>query len=385
MDFFSNQEKGLQERYIELLSVCASFSNLFSDSDIPFLYYRTHENIFCEAFEAINVARDDISIDAKKQNIGIGLKTFLHANGKTFQKIAEFDKQLKNIDVSNKLDFIKAISDSRNKRIAFAKNVHNLENLIYHLTTREDHKLLIFEEPMDMIDVDNLKINKSSNTSILFNDGINEYNFNFSKSTLLKRFVCPQSRVIKSFEVNILEKPFNVLLNFHKTIDTFFPEPKHIKQKDYIVLPLYNPRNKDVEKRSGLNQWNANGRKRNENEVYIPIPSWIHKVKNNFFTYNTNDYKTLPFTVLLPDGKKLSMKVCQSGGKALMSNPNSLLGIWILREVLNIPVGTPVTRELLDIIGIDSIKLTKMDANTYKMSFLKTGSFELFERMYRRN
>lgn len=33
--FFSNQEKELQERYIELLSVCASFSNLFSDSDVP--------------------------------------------------------------------------------------------------------------------------------------------------------------------------------------------------------------------------------------------------------------------------------------------------------------------------------------------------------------
>ncbi len=383
--FFQTQEERLQNRYIELLSVCASFSNLFSYSYVPFLYYRTHENIFCEAFEAINVARDDISIDAKKENIGIGLKTFLHSNGRTFQKIAEFDKHTKTIDISNKLDLIKAISSCRNKRIEFAKNVHNLDYLIYHLTTREDHKLLIFEQPMSMIDIDNLKINKSTTTSILFDDGINEYNFNFAKSTLLKRFICPNSELIKSFEVNILEKPFNILINFYKNNPVFLPKTKQLKPKDYIVLPLYNPRNREVEKKSALNHWNANGRKRNENEVYIPIPSWIHKVKVNFFDYNTDDYKTEPFTVLLPNGEKLSMRVCQSGGKALMSNPNNLLGRWILRDVLNIPVGKLVTRELLDIIGIDSIKLTKIETGFYEMTFLKTGSFELFENTYKRN
>ena len=185
---------------------------------------------------------------------------------------------------------------------------------------------------------------------------INEYNFNFAKSTLLKRFICPNSELIKSFEVNILEKPFNILLNFYKNNPVFLPKTKQLKPKDYIVLPLYNPRNREVEKKSALNHWNANGRKRNENEVYIPIPSWIHKVKVNFFDYNTDDYKTEPFTVLLPNGEKLSMRVCQSGGKALMSNPNNLLGRWILRDVLNIPVGKLVTRKLLDIIGIDSIK-----------------------------
>jgi len=29
--------------------------------------------------------------------------------------------------------------------------------------------------------------------------------------------------------------------------------------------------------KSGLNQWNARGRDRNPNEVYIPIPAEIHK------------------------------------------------------------------------------------------------------------
>ena len=385
MQFFSNQEKRLQERYIELLSVCAMFSNLFSDTGIPFLYYRTHENIFCEVFEAINIARDDISIDAKKGNLGLGLKTFLHGNGKTFQKIAEFDKHLKKIDTSNQLNLIKTISEYRNKRIMFAKNLHNLDNLIYHLTTRRKHELLIFEQPMAMINVDNLKVIKTTSSSILFDDGINEYNFNFAKSTLLKRFICSSSDLITSFEVDILEEPFNVLLDICKNRLAFSSEIKQTKPKDYIVLPLYNSRNREVEKRSGLNQWNAGGRNRDENEVYIPIPSWLHKVKKNFFIYNTNDYKTSPFTVLLPNGKELSMRVCQSGGKALMSNPNNLLGKWILREVLNIPVGTLITKELLDIIGIDSIKLTKINDNIYEMKFLKTGSFELFEHMYKGN
>ena len=115
--------------------------------------------------------------------------------------------------------------------------------------------------------------------------------------------------------------------------------------------------------------------------MYIPIPSWIHKVKGDFFNYNTKDYKTDSFDVVLPTGNILNMRVCQAGGKALMSNPNNLLGKWILRDVLNLNVGTLVTRELLDIIGIDSIKLTKIATNKYQMQFLKTGSFETFTRL----
>jgi hypothetical protein len=38
-----------------------------------------------------------------------------------------------------------------------------------------------------------------------------------------------------------------------------------------------------VFERSGLNQWNARGRKRNESEVYIPIPKLIHDKFPNFF------------------------------------------------------------------------------------------------------
>ena len=42
------------------------------------------------------------------------------------------------------------------------------------------------------------------------------------------------------------------------------------------------------------------------------------------------------------------------------------------------------TIELLDMIGIDSIKLIKIDYNKYEMQFLKTGRFEIFEKLYKR-
>lgn len=66
-----------------------------------------------------------------------------------------------------------------------------------------------------------------------------------------------------------------------------------------------------------------------------------------------------------------------------MSNPNKALGKWILRDILELKNGVLVTREQLDIIGIDSIKLSKLKDGTYCLDFLKSGSFEKFEEEYR--
>ncbi|MFR6141865.1 MAG: hypothetical protein ACLUJM_03880 [Finegoldia sp.] len=90
--FYDIQDEEQKQLYTQLLQITCSLSNLFSDSVEPFLYYRAMENIFCKAFNATNYARSDISVDSGKGNIGLGLKTFLHKNGKTLQKIAEFNK-----------------------------------------------------------------------------------------------------------------------------------------------------------------------------------------------------------------------------------------------------------------------------------------------------
>lgn len=244
--------------------------------------------------------------------------------------------------------------------------------------------MAIFEEHMDLVDIENIKITKRLKNSIHFNDGIHDYNFSLSKNTLFKRFDTTEPKKIFGFEVNILEDPFDFLLSLKADKETGVIELTHEDSQvsDYIVLPLYSPITEEVQLKSGLNQWNAGGRARDENEVYIPIPAWIHRAKTGFFTYNTDDNKTGPFDVKLPNGKFLSMKVAQQGGKALMSNPNNALGKWILRDILELRPKEIVTKEQLDLIGIDSVKLSKLENGTYALDFLKSGSFDEFEENY---
>jgi len=42
--------------YLKLLSVISKLSRLFSESQVPFLYYRAAENIFCRSFDAENLS-----------------------------------------------------------------------------------------------------------------------------------------------------------------------------------------------------------------------------------------------------------------------------------------------------------------------------------------
>lgn len=194
----------------------------------------------------------------------------------------------------------------------------------------------------------------------------------------MKKFETRDS--ICDFEVEILKDPFEFLLNARRNIDLIVQTDIDII--DCIVLPLYSPRSEKVEERSGLNQWNAKGRPRDANEVYVPVPKWIHQKKKDFFQYTTSDNKTDAFGVRLPNGEILSMKIAQEGGKALMSNPNKALGKWILRDILNIKEGKLVTKEMLDIIGIDSVKLSKNKDGIYSLDFLKTGSFDIFKEEF---
>lgn len=383
--FFIKQSEQDRELYIKLLEVTGSLSNLFAESNNPFLYYRAMENIFCKAFKADNLSRSDISADAGKDGIGIGLKTFLQANGKTFQKIAEFNKESYLLQGLEGLELVRMVSEMRNERVKSTMRICNLSDMMYHLITRSNRYMAIYEEHMDFIDIEKIKLKKINKTTIHFTDNIHDYNFSISKSTLLKRFDTSDKKKIWGFNVDILKDPYEFLLSAKAQENVGVVWSSEIKTgEDYIVLPLYSPRTNNVEEHSGLNQWNANGRARDENEVYVSIPSWIHRAKHNFFQYSTNDNKTDPFDVKLPNGSVLSMRVAQQGGKALMSNPNSALGKWILRDVLDLKPGNLVTKGQLDIIGIDSIKLSKMENNMYRLDFLKSGSYEDFEENYKR-
>lgn len=397
MIFYDTQSEQQQKDYKTYLSLVCSLSKLFSDSSEPYLYYRAAENVFCKAFEADNLSRSDCSADARKDQIGIGLKTFLHNNGRTLQKAAEFNSDRKHyaqyLDEPEK--FIYHISQLRNERIEFTKRAHGIDHMIYHCVTRENNKLNLYEIPMHLVDLDSIKLQKVSSSSISFKDRYNEYSFNISKSTLLKRFVMDYNTV--SIPIEILEDPIALLLqvcslksatslgiNFeidYTSKKMLKPELSKLvfaseQYQESIILPLYSMKNdeKIVPEKSGLNQWNANGRARHHDEVYIPIPIWIHRAFEGFFPPRDQD-----FTLILPNKKHISAKVCQDNSKALMSNPNKFLGEWLLREVLKLKERELLTYEYLNDLGIDSVRIDKIDQNTYTINFAEIGSFDKFE------
>ena len=203
--FFLEQNEASRKLYIDLLEVTAALSNMFADSKNPFLYYRAMENIFCKSFQADNLSRSDVSVDASKNGLGIGLKTFLQNNGNSFQKVAEFNKDSYLFKGLEGIGLIKKVAFMRNERIKSTMRICNLSDMIYHLITRSENYMAIFEEHMDLIDIENISITAINNTTIHFTDGLHDYNFSLSKSTLLKRFDTTDKNKLYGFNVEILE------------------------------------------------------------------------------------------------------------------------------------------------------------------------------------
>jgi len=58
-----------------------------------------------------------------------------------------------------------------------------------------------------------------------------------------------------------------------------------------------------------------------------------------------------------------------------MSNPNKAMGVWLLRDVLKLPEGQVLTDEYLQEMGIDSIKVTKVNSHTFDVDYMPYGSF----------
>lgn len=366
--FFNSQPKNQLDRYVGLLQRVGALSNLFSESKIPYLYYRASENIFCKAFDADNHSRSDTTADAGKGGLGIGIKTYLNNNGQTFQKIAEFNRNRSEYAKYRKDPdkMVATVSKLRNKRIEFAKSAHDLNDMIYHCVAREEGKFLLFEEPLNTINIDEISIKDVKPNNIYFSDKTEEYNFNISKSTLFKRFVTNNPYTL---DVKILEDPFEFL----EKIDGIALGSAIFEK---VYLPLYSEKQglKYVPEKSGLNQWNASGRPRNEREVYIRIPLWIHRKFPGFFPP-----KDQQFELKLPNGQILSAKVCQQGGKALMSNPNKALGEWLIDRVLKIEPGNIVTYSLLEEVGTDTVEVRKVGQDKFEIDFKNLGTFEKFE------
>jgi hypothetical protein len=371
--------------YKESTILIASLSRLFSESNVPFLQYRVAERLFCSCMDAEDLSRSDGSFDAKMGKIGVGIKTFQCSGNKKTEKVAEFNSKADELRQLTGKDLAIRLSELRNLRIQADKDFHGLESSFYHLVTRKEGKLRIFHTPYESINISNLTGVKENSKSLKFNDGKNHYSFNKSKSTLFKTFILPDEKDIVELSVKIIEDPLSQLQacfldntknKARTTVKLAFKE----KAPSYpsVILPLYSTKSKEgeVPERSGLNQWNAKGRPRDVNEVYIPIPRHIHTYYPGFFP--TRDEL---FNLHLPTGDVFSAKVCQSGSKALMTNPNKAIAEWLLRKVLRIPERHVATRKNLLEANIDCVEVFRIDENNFKITQASYGSYETFKQI----
>lgn len=334
-------------------------SRLYSNSDKPYLDYRTAEKCFITAFDAADYTRSCVAIDAKVGTIGVGIKTFVDT---PFQKIAEFDEKSHVLNGDPEHD-ARAIAVLRNERMELARDAYGITDFIYHYILRTKGQMSIHEEPMLFIDIDKIRIIKARKQNFDFTDGRCTYRFSRSKSTLYKKF--DWSDPLAFIGVAILDDIIDQLEATFGVINMEEPIPEIAES---IILPLFSTRGgRHVPERSGLNQWNAKGRPRDPNEVYIPLPVSIKKKHEDFFPE-----RKVHFSLVLPDGQSLDASVCQDNGKAIMSNPNSDLGRWILRTVLKLEPRELVTIDKLDDLGIDAVVFTKYDDH-YKIDFTYIG------------
>ena len=358
------------DEYVKLLKIIWWLSNLFSESTIPYLYYRAAENIFCKAFSADNLSRSDCTADASLHWIWYWLKTFICNWDKSLEKIAEFDRDRNSYDQfsSDLKMYVEEISKLRNERITVTKNIYDINEMYYHCVTRTTWKFSLHEEAMDYINIDNIKNIKKKDNTITFNDWLHEYSFSTSKSTLYKRFYI---RPIISFDVDILDDPLSALQELYARTDSILSSNN---VDSSIILPLFIVKNwlYQVPEKSWLNQWNAGWRTRDPNEIYISVPSKIRGAFPNFFPWRETS-----FNLHLPNWSILSAKICQDWWKALQSNPNKALWEWLLRHVLQKQEWELVTYQDLQNIWVDSVEVSKRGVEYY-INFKSLWSYERF-------
>ncbi len=359
--------------YLKLLSAVSKLSGLFSESAIPFINYRVAENVFCRSFDAGNLSRSDTAFDAKYNSIGVGLKTFTCNSNSSTEKIAEFNSLSGTLKDFKEKELAIKLGEYRNDRIKLANRLYDIESSIYHIVARKQYELLLYETDYNFIDIENIDAVKDNKSSLQFEDGNNFYSFNYSKSTLYRKFIIPQN--VHRLPIEIIEDPYSLLLNLFLNKDIKLANDKLVKGHSYVILPLYgiDKKEKHIFEKSGLNQWNANGRKRDNGEIYIPIPTILHKKYPNFFPN-----RDINFNLQIPTGELFSAKLCQDNSKALMTNPNKVLSDWLLRKVLQLKEGELATMEKLDKLGFDSVIITKTDTQNFKIDIMKTNTYSEF-------
>lgn len=418
-DKYSKEER---EEYINFLKVYGALSNLFRQKQgelIPYLDSKFQETVYAKAFNSENVdignTPHDILSVFGNQRIGIGLKTWMGSQP-SFQKVMQLKRFQAEINALK--DDMEGLANilSLKKNEKMKADYHRLglsenEN-IYHYVTRDKGGFTVNECSYPLIDINNLKDFHKTETAFSWSDGYKDYKYTFGDSQIWQKFDSSKygSKVLETFDVNIIEDPFTFLMEAY-----FGVIEKAKKAEEDIIevyLPLYSYSSKEVEEKSGLNAWNAAPKNKDYNtprplnEVYIPIPIEFHRKYSEFFTSNiTGIIDTLKrlkgkkeakpevrFHLELPNGKIIPARLTQENLKALESGSNterdetgkrygqSALGQWLLVDVLGLKERTLVTREWLEKKDTDSVRLwrKKDDYSTIHIDFAPFGAFEAF-------
>ncbi|RIY31574.1 hypothetical protein CJP74_06950 [Psittacicella melopsittaci] len=387
-------DKAKQDKYIKRITILGILSGLFKEVEgkngkKPYLHYRNHEISYIDSFEVQGITRKDSAFDAivriNNKSIGVGLKTWIHNSDFSNQKIAEFNRKSSEIrklfNVNTQNELVKRIAELRNSRIEDDKRLYETEEEIYHFITRDYNCFYIIETKYEKIDIDNISDIRMTDTSVSFNDGKNSYIFNMSKSTLFKKFNASKEERILHKEINIHNDPFSLLEEVfsNSSLNNYiFPEsqPNVKEEENYIILPLYNDNSYEVNDRSAFNASLGSSKSKGSDiprpayEAYAPIPVYIHRLYPNFFGIDALDKearKNSSFYLHLPNGEKIIAKITQDNGKSLQTNPQSILGKWLLFSIFGLNEYEKLTRKLIDEKEIDSIKITKIDNNNFKV------------------
>ena len=404
---FSKREK---DEYIEFLKIFGALSGLFKDNQEgtnarkPYLYYRNHEQLFARVFDVEDLTRKDSAFDAlakfNEDRIGIGLKTWIHTKDKTYQKVAEFNKLAPEIIMpliknGTSDDVIRKISELRNERIMLDKRLYKTNKDIYHYITRDDDVMNIIETQYDLIDIDSLELISDGKT-YTFKDKYNSYKFYTSKSVLFKEFDASKGEIVEQIPIEQFDDPFELIRMINLSNDTFkVAEEKESYGVTYqeIILPLYQDRKEGpfVSPCSGVNIRHSKPKNKGSNtprpeyEIEVRISTWIHHIFPKFFGVNAFDENEIKdrelndFDLNLPDGRVLRGRIKQDNGKSLQTNPQGALGEWILKDVLGLENKEIVTMEYLNNLGIDSLKIIKLNNKQFKITVAETGAYEKFK------
>lgn len=385
-----------QNEYVHFLKVFGALSGLFKDHSAgdnarkPFLHYRNHEQLYARTFDVIDLTRKDSAFDVvfadETQRVGIGLKTWIHTNDFTYQKVAEFNKDAPElihplIAQGDAKEVVKKVAELRNERISLDKRLYKTDQEIYHYVTRDDDYMYINETTYDYIDIENIEVTKETKTTYHFTDQQNNYRYYNSKSVLLEEFDASENKRLASIPIQQYDDPFLLLESLGNV------EGSQKKTGNpYIYLPIYADRSMKVNEKSAFNAWNAAPKNKNSKsprpafEAYIPIPIWVHRAMPNFFGFdplNPEELSTAEsFNLHLPSGETIPARITQQNGKSLQTNPQSVLGKWILHDVFGLDAYEQLTNEHLKALGVDSFRIEKIDTENFKIDLGPRFAFE---------